>query len=236
MAYEILAVWRRWVGPALVLLLLLGANSTALAALSAWPAPDQAAQAAYPDLDSPDPDVRAAAVQAIRAAQDARAVPVLLDYLEDPDQRVGLYIAQALIELASDSMLPVIRNAAWLANSDGRWRAAFILGERRDIRAIPVLTFNLRHEEVLVHSTSANSLAKIGTTASANALIQAMRSARPSEANAAMRGLLALGDEAVPFLAAVMESGHREAELRAAIVLEMMGTPAARQVLQPLFP
>lgn len=236
MAYEIFAVWRRWVGPALVLLLVLGSTSPIFAGPSALPAPAPTAQGSYLDLDSPDPDVRAAAVQAIRQARDVAAVPLLIERLEDPDQRVGLYIAQALVELAPESALPAIRNAAWLTNADGRWRAAFVLGERKDVRAIPVLTYNLRHEEVLVHSTSANSLAKIGTTASANALILALRATRSSEANAAMRGLLAMGDEAVPFLAAVMESGDRDAELRAAIVLEMMGTPAARQALQPLLP
>jgi len=236
MASIIPTAGRRWVGAALVLLLLLGSISVTFADFSLSPVLQPSVQMAYPDLDSADPDVRAAAVQAIRQARDVAAVPLLFERLEDQDQRVGLYVAQALVELAPESALPAIRNAAWLTNADGRWRAAFILGERKDIRAIPVLTYNLRHEEVLVHRSSADSLAKIGTVASANALIQALRSARLSEANAAMRGLLALGDEAVPFLAAVLESGDRDAELRAAIVLEMMGTPAAHQVLQPVIP
>jgi HEAT repeat protein len=237
MANKILAVWRCWIGATLVLLLLLGPCAPALAgpgraALSqGW-----RAQGAYPDLDHHDPDVRAAAVQAIRQARANAAAAVLVKHLEDPDQRVGIYIVQAVVELAPANLLPVIRNAAWLMNADGRWRAAMILGERKDLQAVPVLTYNLRHPEVLVHSTSADSLAQIGTPAAMNALIRALGSARPSEVNAAMRGLLALGDVAVPALAAVLEAGDPAGELRAATVLEMLGTPAALQALRPLTP
>ena len=55
----------------------------------------------YPGLDDPDPAIRAETVQALHAAGDQAAVPALIAHLEDPDQRTGLYIAQALVELAA---------------------------------------------------------------------------------------------------------------------------------------
>lgn len=233
MAYKILTVWRRWAGPALVLLLLLNALSTALAAPGALPAPDRSAQeAAYPGLDSPDPTVRAEAVQAIRAAKDKGAVPALLAHLEDPNQQVGLYIAQALVEMASDTELALLRAALWRVNADGQWRAAFVLGERRDFRAIPVLERTLRDEDVLVGRTAAEALARIGGTAATRALVRGLYSDRPAEVMAAKNGLLRMGDAAIPELRRAIESGIIAAELNATLVLETIGTPAARAALQ----
>lgn len=223
---------RHWAGVALVALLLLSSFSVALAAPSAAPGIDRLAQASYPDLDSPDPAVRAAAVQAIRTAKDRRAVSALLAHLEDPDQRVGLYIAQGLIELASDTELALLRAALWRANPDGRWRAAFVLGERRDVRAIPVLERTLNDEEVLVGRTAAEALAKIGGEAAARALARGLYSDRPAQVMAAKNGLLRLGDAAIPELRRALESGIIAAELNATLVLETIGTPAARAALQ----
>lgn len=233
MAHENWTLWRRWAGAALVLLMLLNSISAALAAPGTVPAPDRPAQqVAYPGLDSSDPTVRADAVQAIRAAKDKRAVRALLAHLEDPDQRVGLYIAQALVELASDAELALLRSALWLVNPDGRWRAAFVLGERRDVRAIPVLERTLRDEEVLVGRTAAEALARIGGTAAARALVRGLYSDRPAEVMAAKNGLLRLGDAAIPELRRALESGIITAELNATLVLETIGTPAARAALQ----
>ncbi len=185
-------------------------------------------QNTYPDLDSPDPEVRAAAVQAIRAAKDARAVSALLAHIEDPDERVGLYVAQGLVELATSTELLRLRASLWGTESNGRWRAAFVLGERRDMRAIPVLAHVLADSEVLVGRTAAEGLAKIGGQAAINALVRSLYSERPAEVMAARNGLLILGDAAVPALARAMDSGDREAEINATLVLEAIGTPAAR--------
>ncbi len=185
-------------------------------------------QNTYPDLDSPDPEVRAAAVQAIRTAKDRQAVSALLAHIEDPDERVGLYIAQGLVELASSTDLLRLRANLWGAEPNGRWRAAFVLGERQDMRAIPVLAHVLADPEVLVGRTAAEGLAKIGGQAAVNALVRSLYSARPAEVMAARNGLLILGDAAVPALARAMDSGDREAEINATLVLEAIGTPATR--------
>ena len=80
---------------------------------------------------------------------------------------------------------------------------------------------------MLVTRTAAEALAHIGSTASIRALVSSLMSPRPSEVHAAIRGLLALGDAAVPELQAAVESGNRVAEKNAAIVLEAIVDAAA---------
>jgi HEAT repeat protein len=218
----------RWlIGAMLVGLLLAGMLQVAWAAPHAGFSQSPLAQSDYPGLDNPDPAVRAETVQVIRKAQDADAVPALLAHLEDPDQRTGLYIAQALVELAPPDAMALLQRHVFSDNPDGRWRAAFVLGERLDPRATSVLARALHDDEVLVTRTAAEALAKIGTPGAISALITSLGSPRPSEAHAAMNGLLFLGDAAVPALAQIMEAGERQAEYRAATVLEAIGTPLA---------
>ena len=188
-----------------------------------------AAAEAYPGLDSPDPNVRAEAVQAIRAARDRNAVPALISHLEDPDQRAGLYIAQALIELAPASALPSVRRVLWSGEANGRWRAALVLGELRDTGALPGLVRAMHDDEVLVQRTTAEALARIGTRMAINELIESLRGPRPSEIQAAMNGLLALGAAAIPALEEAAESGNRQVEYAASTVVEAINSAAGRQ-------
>ena len=122
--------------------------------------------------------------------------------------------------------LPVLTD-----NADGRWRAAFVLGERKESRAVSMLARALKDEEVLVSSTAAEALAKIGTRAAINALIASLTSLRPSEVHVAMHGLLVLSDVAVPALAQALESADGHAEFHAATILEAIGAPAAQAAL-----
>ena len=188
----------------------------------------------YPKLDSPDPNVRAEAVQEIRAAQDHNAAIALIDHIEDPDQRTGLYIAQALIELAPPDVVSLLQASLLSGNADGRWRAAYVLGARKETRAASMLAHALRDEDVLVSRTAAEALAKIGTPAATKALIAALTSSRPAEIHAAMNGLLLLGDAAVPALAEALESNNWQVEYSAAVVLEAIGTPSAVAALTHL--
>ncbi len=160
------ARWRML--PALAVLAIL---ASAVAPQGAWAAPQahvtlNVRQAPdYPDLDDPNPDARAAAVQAIRKAKDADAVPALVAHIEDPDERVGLYIAQALVDLAPPDVVPLLLVPLLRFDASGRWRAAYVLGERKEPRAVSVLARALKDDEVLVSSTAAGALAKIGTPA-----------------------------------------------------------------------
>ncbi len=185
----------------------------------------------YPALDDPIPDARAAAVQAIRKAKDVDAVPALVAHIEDPDERVGLYIAQALAELAPPDVVPLLLVPLLRFDANGRWRSAYVLGERKEPRAVSVLARALTDDEVLVASTAAGALAKIGTPAAIAALIDSLTSERPAEVHTAMNGLLTLGDAAVPALAKALEAADSHVEYHASQVLEAIGTPAAMTAL-----
>jgi HEAT repeat protein len=89
----------------------------------------------------------------------------------------------------------------------------------------------LNDEEVLVARTAAEALSRIGTPAAITALIASLTSDRPAEVHAAMNGLLALGDAAVPALAKTLESADSHVEFHASQVLEAIGTPAALAAL-----
>lgn len=218
----------RWWGLAIVAGLLLAAVGPATwAAPAAIPARTVLAESSYPGLDSPDPAVRAAAVQEIRRVRDVAAVNALIEHLDDPDQRVGLYIAQALVELAdNDSPMQLTRALAG-DDANGRWRAALVLGERREFRAVPLLARTLHDREVLVARHAAEALAKIGTWAAVKELTDSLGSPWPSEVHAAMGGLLLMGNAAVSALTLALDSGIIQVELNAATVLEAIGTPAA---------
>jgi ParB family chromosome partitioning protein len=224
--------WRKFLALATLALLV-----SAVAPQGAWATPRSVVTSEvrrapdYPALDDPSPDVRAAAVQAIRKAKDADAVAALVAHIEDPDERVGLYIAQALAELAPPDVVPLLLVPLLRFNANGRWRSAYVLGERKEPRAVSVLARALTDDEVLVASTAAGALAKIGTPPAIAALISSLTSERPAEVHTAMNGLLTLGDVAVPALAEALEAADGHVEFHASQVLEAIGTPAAMAAL-----
>lgn len=217
--------------PVLAVLLLLGAwglwTSQAMrqTSRSLW-------EPEYEDLRSPDPEVRAKAVQSIRVARDSRALPVLLLYLADPDQKVGLYLAQTLGSMAEEDVLAALRAALWDVNANIRWRAALALGERGDARAVPRLAQLLYDPDRLVRHVAANALAQIATPEAAEALAAALASQDQSVVYNARRALLQLGEDAVPALSAVLASGSPSARRDAATVLGYIASPLATPALQ----
>ena len=128
--------------------------------------------------------------------------------------------------------VPLLLAPLLRSDASGRWRAAYVLGERKEPRAVSVLARALRDDEVLVASTAAGALAKIGTPAAIAALIGSLTSERPAEVHTAMNGLLTLGDAAVPALAEALEAADSHVEFHASQVLEAIGTPAAMAALE----
>jgi HEAT repeat protein len=184
------------------------------------------------ELTSPNPDDRAAAVQAIGLWGNPAAVAVLFNQLADPDQKVGLYAAQALAELASPENLPALRAGMRHPNPDVRWRVALVLGGLGDARAIPVLAGALQDPDVMVHRTAAEGLVQIGGPAAASALARALDSPQPSIVQAAMNGLLAMGESAVRPLIIALYSDSTQSRLNAATILGYIGGPEAIPALQ----
>jgi HEAT repeat protein len=191
-----------------------------------------ALEPALKGLDSPNAFERGNAVKALGLSHDPAVAPVLIDKLNDSDQAVGLYVAQALGEVSPASLLPELRSALHDRNPDVRWRAAMALGELHDGAATASLTVLLRDSEAMVQRNAAEALAKIGSDAALKALTGALDSEQDSTVQAAMAGLETLGDQAVPALAGVMTSQNAKVRLQAATVLGYIATPAAGRTLQ----
>jgi HEAT repeat protein len=215
----------------LVLLAIPGAWGLWTSRASPMPAP-ALWEPEYEGLQSPDPEVRAQTVKSIRVTQDPRAVPVLLHYLGDPDQKVGLYIARTLGDLAEEDALATLRLAMKDPDPNIRWRAAMALGGQRDALAVPGLTQLLQDPEKLVQNAAANALVQIGTQQAVYALAAGLGSAQPSTVNNTMNGLQQLGPAAVPILTSILESSNAQARRNAVTLLGYIADPQAVPALQ----
>jgi HEAT repeat protein len=191
-----------------------------------------ALEPALKGLDSPNAFERGNAVKALGLSHNPAVAPVLIDKLNDPDQAVGLYVAQALGEVTPASLLPELHAALRNGNPDVRWRAAMALGELGDSTAVGSLSVLLRDTDLMVQGNAAEALAKIGGETAIRALTGALDSESDSTVQAAMSGLETLGDQAVPGLADVMTSQNAKVRLDAATVLGYIATPAAQRALQ----
>ncbi len=187
----------------------------------------------FSGLNSGSAAERADAAKALRYSGNAAAVPSLMARLNDPDQTVGLYVAQALGELAPQSALPQLRSGLNDRNADVRWRSALALGELHDAGAVTGLTVTLRDNDPMVQRMAAEALAKIGGNAAMAGLVGGLDSSQASTVQAAMGGLEAANEAAVPALTnAVLNSAQARQRANAASVLGYIDTPAARQALQ----
>jgi HEAT repeat protein len=170
-------------------------------------------------------DVEADGLQRMEAAEqlagmgDPDAVPALISALEDDLQRrTGLWAAviPALGALGDPRAVPVLipalndRDDHWL----GRTMAAEALGRIGDPSAVP----DLIRASYLADTRSAavTALAAIGDPRAAPVLVEVLVGGdEPEVVAAAERGLLALGEAAVPHLEAALEApaeaGDRQA-------------------------
>ena len=192
----------------------------------------RADQPDYEGLRKTNPAERAAAVRAIRRTGDVGAVPQLLDSIADPDPAVGLYIAQALGDLATTQALEALR--ADLSNVDPnvRFRAALALGKRQDVSATAALTRALRDPDVLVQRTAAESLAQIGTPEAVDSLVSALSSEQDSIVHNVMNALQVLGGAAVFDLMEALNSSNPVVRTNAATALGYIRSPIAAKALE----
>jgi FOG: HEAT repeat len=190
-----------------------------------------ATRSAITGLSSPSAIDRAYAVKALRVLRDRAAVPALLGQQADPDQAVGLYVAQALAEMAGPNDLASLRSALRNSNPDVRWRAALALGQAHDAKAVSELALLLRDPNVLVQRSAADALATIGNSAAAQALTGALGTPQASVNQVTMAALEKIGEPAVPALA-LDSSSNALSRQNAATVLGFIGSPKAGAAVQ----
>lgn len=191
-----------------------------------------AANSALAALSSSSAVDRANAVKTLRVLRDPSAVPALLSHLDDPDEAVGLYVAQALGDLARPEQLSDLRSALGNPSADVRWRAAYALGEQHDSVAVKELAALLRDPDVLVQRHAADALAKIGGSEAAIALAGVLGSPQASATRVAMGALEAIGQPAVPALTRALDSSNALMRQNAATVLGYIASPRAAPALQ----
>ncbi len=187
----------------------------------------------YSGLNSASAAERADAAKALRYSGNTAAVPSLMARLNDPDQTVGLYVAQALGQLAPETILPQLRSGLSDRNADVRWRSALALGERRDAGAATGLTVALHDNDPMVQRMAAEALGKIGGSFAMAGLAGALDSGQASTVQAAMGALEASNEAGVPALTnALLNSELPGVRANAAVVLSYIDTASARRALQ----
>ncbi len=167
-----------------------------------------------PALQSPDPEARQLAIQAVARIGTTAAVPVLANRLADSDVKVRRIAAQALeIEKLADTEVEPVRIAA---------RARKI---QATVAVIDHLVAALADEDAQVYSSASRTLQALGDPAIAPLIIR-LGSGSPRTALMAEQALATIGPAAVPALLEALRSDNPQTRSWAAITLGDIGSPA----------
>ncbi|MBN1642454.1 MAG: HEAT repeat domain-containing protein [Anaerolineae bacterium] len=177
-------------------------------------------------LIAEDANVRAAAAEAMGILGDSAVQEALLAALQDPSVAVRQNAASALTTACDPSFAPRAQMIRSLVTGEAteRERAAAQLGEIRERRAEPPLTWALTYDpEATVRLAAAHALERLGA-APAELLAQALGTGDDALAVAV---LVELGADAVPPLIAVVETDDGAAQRAAISALGQIGDPRA---------
>jgi len=180
-------------------------------------------------VHDPNPDVRAAALQALRVLAGREAMPNLVRALEaDPDAVVRWQAAVELEALRAPEALPALQ--AGLRDRDPLVRASAVEALRGvgDPSAVPAVSTRLRDAAIVVRRSAADALGALGDPTAASALGRALRDPDPDVRRLAARSLLTLKTpEASEALARALRD--RDPRVRATVIeaLRQFGTPQA---------
>lgn len=176
-----------------------------------------------PLMADPDPDVRAAAVQALSFCQSEEGAWALLHALRDghvePERAVehltGWWAAGPLLDALRDPGFDVVR--PWLAEG---------LGLTRDPRGERPLVELLMRGDEEQRIRACRALGRLGLSTSSSMLVTALADPSPSVRAQAARALAELGDaRSVPALVDLLSDPSWWVRARAAQALRAMGEP-----------
>jgi hypothetical protein len=112
-----------------------------------------------------------------------------------------------------------------------RWRAAMVLGELRDPRAVEALAVALYDVSRRVAEMAALALGRLQDPRAVEPLVAALHDGTAWRRECAAEALLTLGEPAVPALTAASKDKSRLVRKQARQILEEIGTPAAQEAL-----
>ncbi len=164
-------------------------------------AADEAALIATLDGDAGF-EQKQAACRALRQVGTAASVPALARLLGD--EKLSHWARYALEPMPGTEAGAALRKALETLGGPCRAGATISLGVRRDVEAIPQLTALLKDADPAIAQAAAGALGRIGTEASARALVDAEASAAPGLKNALAEGLLTAAER-------LKESGQADA-------------------------
>lgn len=147
-------------------------------------------------LTSEQPVVRRLAIKALGEIKDERALEALLAALKDENLDVRLQALGAVMNFQGDH----VTEAALAALDDPglRVEAGLLLGERKDLRALPYLVETLRGTDPLNAYRAQRALVQIGND-SVNELIMILKDRNPEYPKREVRQKLELAKLRVPF-------------------------------------
>ncbi len=158
---------------------------------------------------SPDPHIRQYAAYLLGGAGKERVVQNLIAALHDPDKGVRTMAVQALVELgtpAVDPLLDLLDDRHWVV----RYRAAEALGLIGDQRAVKPLVDMLADEKDHVRYMAAKGLGRIGGPEEVDSLINALFDCNEFVRRSAATALGAIGGE--PARAALHRAAEKETD------------------------
>jgi cellulose synthase operon protein C len=211
------------------LALLISLGSTGSARALVWPdVPERVERA----LSSQDPASRRVAARDLATLGPARAQPLVLAALGDPDVEVRLAAAQSAIRLR----IPAATDAAlqWLGERDVRLRTAAcdVAHALPSPRAVPALARALGDSDAQVRASCADALGAQGSPDAVAPLSGKLDDPTPNVRVEVARALARLGDRraVVPLVGKVQDS---VTEVRQAVVRALgdLGDPRATQAL-----
>jgi beta-lactamase regulating signal transducer with metallopeptidase domain len=123
----------------------------------------RAADALGTALKDNDERVRQAALQALSALRDARAIPALVQALQSPDITVRRTAVNALARFDSDEAVRGLMTALEDEDPEIRMQAASALGLRASPLAIDALTNSLKDQDPRVRERAARALGNIAS-------------------------------------------------------------------------
>ena len=115
----------------------------------------------YGDVKGDDPKVRRYLTLALGRLGDVRAIPPLINALQDPDAETRLYSVWALGNITAPETVPVLLDALADADEGVRKMAAHVLGTIGDHRAVSALQLVLEDASEDVRWNAALSLARM---------------------------------------------------------------------------
>jgi HEAT repeat protein len=185
------------------------------------------------DLQHPDKNTRIKAAMEIGTAADASAVNALADHLSrESDFFVREMLVWALVRIGAPSVDPMI---TMLTHNDAatRTQAAHALSKLGDVRAVPALMRALDDASVSVVQKAAYALGALGAVGAIPSLIALLVRGESELRNTLHDALVALGDTAVPELAALFGAADTNVATRVTIV-ETLGGIGGLAVVAPL--